>query len=297
MRYVPRAEPGSWPAAVMAVVTHLLLFAFLFFTVRWQTKPAPPIVAELWTRAPAVQEPPSPPPAPPPPPPKPEPLPVPKPPPPPPPVEKPAAPKPDIAIEEEKQKKLKEQRERLEREKKEKLERDRKEQERKDQERKEQERKEAEQKERERREFERAERDRMNNEVARELDQERANKERLAREAEAARREKAMRDLLAKQAAVSSESRARAGWVDKIRAKIRGNALIPDGISGNPEAIFDVAQLPTGEVLNVRLRKSSGVKAFDDALERAILKSSPLPPPDNPELFVRELRLTFRPLE
>jgi len=61
--------------------------------------------------------------------------------------------------------------------------------------------------------------------------------------------------------------------------------------------IFDVVQLPTGEVLSARLRKSSGNKAYDDAVERAILKSSPLPRPDRPDQFRRELQLKFRPQE
>ena len=64
--------------------------------------------------------------------------------------------------------------------------------------------------------------------------------------------------------------------------------MLPPDIAGNPEAIFDVVQLPTGEVMSVKLRKSSGHKAYDAAVERAILKSSPLPRPDRPEQFQRE---------
>jgi colicin import membrane protein len=48
-------------------------------------------------------------------------------------------------------------------------------------------------------------------------------------------------------------------------------------------------------VLSVKLARSSGNRALDDAWERAILKSSPLPRPAKPEVFVRDLRLTFRP--
>jgi len=89
-----------------------------------------------------------------------------------------------------------------------------------------------------------------------------------------------------------------ASYANKIKTKIRGNVVLPAGIAGNPEAIFDVVQLPTGEVLEpVRLRKSSGIRAYDEAVERAILKSSPLPPPDRPDQFVRELQLKFRPKE
>ena len=73
--------------------------------------------------------------------------------------------------------------------------------------------------------------------------------------------------------------------------------ILPPELAGNPEAIFDVVQLPTGEIIDVTLRKSSGVRAYDDAVQRAILKSSPLPRPDRPDLFQRTLTLKFRPLD
>jgi colicin import membrane protein len=77
------------------------------------------------------------------------------------------------------------------------------------------------------------------------------------------------------------------GDIDKYRAaiaaKVRGNLLRPPGLSGNPEAVFEVDQLPSGEVLNVRLKRSSGVPALDEAIERAIRRSSPLPLPDEQE--------------
>jgi len=88
-----------------------------------------------------------------------------------------------------------------------------------------------------------------------------------------------------------------AGYIDKIRAKIKSNVVLPSEIKGNPEAIFDVVQLPTGEVLSATLVKSSGHKLYDEAVERAILKSSPLPPPDRREHFLREFKLRFKPYE
>ena len=111
------------------------------------------------------------------------------------------------------------------------------------------------------------------------------------------RREAERREAAARQQAIAAAARDRAlaTWVDKIRAKIRGNIRLPGDMSGNPEAIFDVTQLPTGEVISIRLRKSSGHKGYDDAVERAILKSSPLPKPDQPSLSERQLELRFRP--
>lgn len=103
-----------------------------------------------------------------------------------------------------------------------------------------------------------------------------------------------IRDQLARDAAAARDG-ALASWVDKVRAKIRGNLVLQHEVKGNPEAIFDVVQLPTGEVLSARLRKSSGDRIYDDAVERAILKSSPLPRPERADLFMRSLELKFRP--
>jgi colicin import membrane protein len=97
--------------------------------------------------------------------------------------------------------------------------------------------------------------------------------------------------------ASAGRSKAQADWIDRIRAKIRGNVNTPENLTGNPEAIFEVVQLPTGEILDAHLRKSSGVRAYDEAVERAILKSSPLPRPDRAEVFERTLILKFRPLD
>jgi colicin import membrane protein len=92
-------------------------------------------------------------------------------------------------------------------------------------------------------------------------------------------------------------AKADAAYIGKLKGKIKSNIVLPPDIAGNPEAIFDVVQLPTGEVMSVKLRKSSAHKAYDDAVERAILKSSPLPRPDRPEQFQRSLEIKFRPLD
>jgi colicin import membrane protein len=86
-----------------------------------------------------------------------------------------------------------------------------------------------------------------------------------------------------------------AAYANRIRAKIRGNLILPSNVPDHAEAIFDVIQLPTGEVLEVRLRKSSGHRQYDEAIARAIEKSTPLPRPDRSEQFQRQLELKFRP--
>lgn len=122
-------------------------------------------------------------------------------------------------------------------------------------------------------------------------------REELAREQTAfavERERQQIRDQLARDAAAAN-ARALDEYIARIRAKVRGNWILPPDLKGNPEAVFTVVQLPNGEVLRATLARSSGVPAYDQAVERAILKSSPLPKPDRPELFSRELKLTFRP--
>jgi len=114
------------------------------------------------------------------------------------------------------------------------------------------------------------------------------------------RQERQLRELLAAQKAdaarkaTAARASALGEYIAKIQAKVRGNWILPQDLQGNPEAIFLVTQLPTGDVLDIKLLKSSGNRAYDTAVERAILKSSALPLPSDPALFNRELKLTFR---
>lgn len=86
-----------------------------------------------------------------------------------------------------------------------------------------------------------------------------------------------------------------ADYIAQIKTKITENLSFPKGSVGRSNAEYKVLILPTGEALTATLVKSSGNPAFDAAVERAILKSAPLPLPSIPSLFkeFRELRLSF----
>jgi colicin import membrane protein len=136
------------------------------------------------------------------------------------------------------------------------------------------------------------------------LEMQKRMQEQLAQEQKALdqqRQERQLRDLLAAQQADAARkaSAARASalgeYIGRIQDKVRGNWILPQDLQGNPEAVFLVIQLPTGDVLSTKLLKSSGNPAYDTAVERAILKSSPLPLPSDRTLFSRELKLTFKP--
>lgn len=110
-------------------------------------------------------------------------------------------------------------------------------------------------------------------------------------------RERQMLKDLAAHEASSANTKAQAAWIDKVRLKIKGNIFLPLDIKGNPEASFNVVQLPTGEVLSVKLKKSSGMATLDAAIERAVWKSSPLPKPDSGFTPPREFELRYKPLD
>jgi colicin import membrane protein len=104
------------------------------------------------------------------------------------------------------------------------------------------------------------------------------------------------------QQALSAKAAANAGVVDefkiKIQAKIRGNVIRGLCGEGNPELRFEIGLLPTGELSGApKLIKPSGSAACDEAVERAIIKSEPLPLPPDASLFsqFRNLKLKFRP--
>jgi colicin import membrane protein len=271
----PATTSGRWPALLLAILVNVVFIGVLFFSIRWQNRQAAPVTAELYAPAAkvAVAEPPPPPPSPtrepepPPPVAKPEPA-------PPPPK---AVPKPEPKVEQPDPRAADIAR-------KAKAEEERKAKEAAEHERKEREKKEAEKRE--------ADKKKQDEQKAR---------ERQAREATElkaqAERERAASDAQQKvaQAEAAARSRAEADYIRRIQAKVKGNVTLPPDMSGNPEAIFEVVQLPTGEIIDAVLRKSSGVRAYDDAVQRAIQKSSPLPRPDRPELFQRSLTLKFRP--
>lgn len=88
-------------------------------------------------------------------------------------------------------------------------------------------------------------------------------------------------------------------YTGKIVSKIRRNIVMPPSVADDARAEFSVTLLPGGAVLSARLTRSSGNTAYDNAVERAILKSQPLPLPADVVMFnkFRELKLVFRPVE
>jgi len=291
-----RPQPGRLRAIFLAVLVHVAFFAFIIFGVTWQSRPTEPVQAELWDKLPPAknstpaaksapkQEPPKPePPKPEPPkpePPKPEP-PKPEPPKPEPPRTqpppkaevKPEPPRPDpaaIAEKLEREKRAQEKRERLEREKQELAKKERE--------------------DKAKREKEEAAKKKLEQEEAAKKKRE---QEELARQQEEKRRAEEQARAEAVQARQSEIDR----YIEGIKNRIRSRANIPDSVTGHPEAQFRIRLLPGGDLLDVELTRSSGNRAYDAAIERAIRSAQKfdIPPPTS-ELFprFRELTLNLR---
>lgn len=116
-----------------------------------------------------------------------------------------------------------------------------------------------------------------------------------------AARETALREQAARAQAAQEAATGRMvdEYIGKIAGKIRRNIVMPPDVAKDARAEFLVTVLPGGTVLNARLLKSSGNAVYDTAVERAILKSQPLPLPADASLFkrFRELKLGFQPVE
>ena len=68
-----------------------------------------------------------------------------------------------------------------------------------------------------------------------------------------------------------------AGYGGRVVAKIKPNIVFVDDIAGNPVATVEVRTSPDGTIIGRKLIKSSGLKAWDDAVLRAIDKTEILP--------------------
>ena len=293
---VPRDEPGAVRSFSFALVVHLLLAAALTWGVSWKSNdPTVSFEVELWSNvqqeaAPALEAPPPPPPTPP----APEPEPVPVPTPAPPPAKVEAAPDPDIALESEKKRKKKEVEdkkialalaEKADKAAKEKA--DKAEKILKEKERAQAKAKAAAQ----------AKLEAQKLEAQREQDA----KKQAAADAKFRKDNIARMNALAgatggpeaKGSALQSSGPS-ASYGGKVRAKVKPNVIFTEDIVGNPVAEVEVRTTLDGTITSQRLVKSSGNKAWDDAVITAIIRTVTMPR-DTDGRVPTPMIISFRP--
>ena len=283
--FAPPPVGGFGRSLSFALFMHFLLLAALTWGVQWKTEPNNlSASAELWSAmpveaAPAANEPE---PSPPEPVKKAEPQIEPKPTPPAPSkvsaaAEREAA---DIALKKEKEKKLQEKKE-AELEKKKKL-------------------------EKEKREKEKREKEKLEKEKAKEI--EKKKKEDAKKAVAEEKRNDALRNENLKRmqgmAGASGDENARGSalkasgpspsYAGRIRARIRPNITFTEDVAGNPKAEVEVRTSPDGTIISRKLLSSSGNKAWDEAVLKAIDKTATLPR-DEDGRVPPVLEISFRP--
>lgn len=308
----PKNETGKWASLGLTALVHLVLVLFLFFGVRWQSKPNDALEVSLVARnasrastAPEVSpEPPKPAPPPPEREPKPEPKPLPPPPAPPKPQPKPQPKpeprpepkpepkplaKPEVAIKEPKKVEPKKPEPKPEPPKPEPKKPEPK-------------KPEPEPRPEPKPEPTKVEPKKPEPKVEQPkppaVDSKRLN-DQMERDLAQARMSamlKADTQRIADSRAAAASSAALGEYTSRIAAKVKSRLVPPPGVSGDPVAEFVVEQMPDGSVMSARMTRSSENPALDAAIERAIHNASPLPLPKDPSLFQRSLRLTFHPL-
>ncbi|MES2365562.1 MAG: cell envelope integrity protein TolA [Pseudomonadota bacterium] len=290
-------KSGRLPAAILAVLVHLLFIGFLIFSVNWRSHPPPPVMADLWEALPPPKVKPvvTPQPTPKP---KPKPQPVVEP--------EPPQPKPDIALKEKKRKEqqLREQQAQLEQQKQ--LEAQQRKQQQLQQKKQEAEQRKLAEQEKQQQEKLAQEKQKQQEEKRKQDDlkrkQEALRKLNMQQSRDFMNKELASETSRLQQAQQASQlgaeqAKMEATYKERIRSKIASMLRLPENMIGNPKAVFAVTVLPTGEVAQVRLVTPSGQPAYDTAVERAILGAVPLPLPPDKAVAARfhDLTLPIQP--
>ena len=82
-----------------------------------------------------------------------------------------------------------------------------------------------------------------------------------------------------------------------LRQSIERSWVRPASATEGISCEVSVRQGPGGEVLSVNVGSCNGDDAVRRSVEAAVQKASPLPIPENPSLFERNLRFVFEPTQ
>ena len=126
--------------------------------------------------------------------------------------------------------------------------------------------------------------------------QEKAAAQRAAQADQSAALADLQRSLAAEEHADTVRSSgALASWQSAIAAKITRAWLRPPTAKAGIDCMLNVTQVPGGEVTEVSIGECNGDQAVRESIEAAVYRASPLPPPPDPSLFDRNLKIRFKP--
>ena len=144
-----------------------------------------------------------------------------------------------------------------------------------------------------------AEKKRQEEEARRKAEAEKKRQEEAARkaaEAEMQARLAAEQERLATQRR-SAMQRMIDEYVLYIQEKVQRSWIRPPSSGAGLSCTVEVRLIPSGEVIDAQIVRSSGNAAFDRSVEAAVFKASPLPVPPDAEVMeqFRSLRFEFKP--
>jgi colicin import membrane protein len=86
-------------------------------------------------------------------------------------------------------------------------------------------------------------------------------------------------------------------YVLYIQEKVQRSWIRPPSSGSELSCTVEVRLIPSGEVIDAQIVRSSGNSAFDRSVEAAVFKASPLPVPPDPDVMeqFRSLRFEFKP--
>ncbi len=84
-------------------------------------------------------------------------------------------------------------------------------------------------------------------------------------------------------------------YIRLIENRIQQNWIRPASAVPGLECIVNVTQIPSGDVIDVRIGRCNGDEAVIRSIEAAVIRASPLPRPPIPALFERNLQVVFHP--
>ncbi|MDA9109595.1 cell envelope integrity protein TolA [Woeseiaceae bacterium] len=92
-------------------------------------------------------------------------------------------------------------------------------------------------------------------------------------------------------------SGALARYTYSLGRKIENNWVQPPSALSGISCVVNVRQLPGGEVISAVVETCNGDESVRRSVEAAVYKASPLPDPEDPSLFERNLRFIFEPYQ
>ena len=123
--------------------------------------------------------------------------------------------------------------------------------------------------------------------------EEKARLEKAKKAAEAARKAQVQAQAQAEQEAAIKK--ARGNWEAAIIRKVSSNWIRPPNTPQGLDCYVNITLLPSGDVVSAKMGQCNGNSVVVQSILTAVRKASPLPTPEDPQAFSRQITFEFVP--